>query len=94
MKTLAEAVRKSYCNAWTLSALTYKSALGRGLFRFAITGLPFLLMAIYLFLGLSFGLWAMMIVVSLTTLFVYPAAIVQFFHNSSWIIKMYEDNRA
>lgn len=94
MKKLATAVRKSYRNAWTLSALTYKSALGRNLFRFAITGLPFLLMAVYLFLGVSFGLWAMMVVVSLTTLLLYPAAIVQFFHNSSWIIKMYEENRA
>lgn len=94
MKKLAAAIHKSYCNAWTLSALTYKSALGCGLFRFAITGLPFLLMGIYLFLGVSFGLWAMMIVVSLTTLLLYPAAIVQFFHNSSWIIKMYEDNRS
>jgi uncharacterized membrane protein YccC len=94
MKTVTTTIRKSYRNAWALSALTYKSVLGRNLFRFAITGLPFVLVLVYLVLGLSFGLWAMMVVVTLTTLLAYPAVIVQFFHNSGWIIKMYEENRA
>jgi hypothetical protein len=95
MANLLRKLETSYRNAWRLSALIYPRPFRRALFRFTITALPVAVVSFYLFLGLFTPVlvdapWLTLICA--IVLILYPALLIQFFYNSHWIIKLYEEN--